>query len=157
MIGTMPNTPDPSGVSIVATTGIAARSAGVYVGATFVVLAFSPKVTALIMSFPSPVIVAYMIFLLGLVFVEGIRIIIQDNIDRHTAIIVGVAFWIGAEFEHHWISSDRLDRIWGSLLSNGIISGGLAAILMSEFVELTGPRRRHLDTELRISALPDID
>ena len=157
LIGTMPNTPDPSGVSIVATTGIAARSAGVYVGATFVVLAFSPKVTALIMSIPSPVIVAYMIFLLGLVFVGGIRMIIQDNIDRHTATIVGVAFWIGAGFEHHWISSDRLDRIWSSLLSNGIISGGLAAILMSEFVELTGPRRRRLDTELRISALPDID
>ena len=98
-----------------------------------------------------------MIFLLGLVFVGGIRMIIQDGIDRQTATIVGVAFWIGAGFEHHWISSDRLDRIWMLLLGNGIISGGLAAILMSEFVELTGPRRRRLDTELRISALPDID
>ena len=157
LAGTMPSTPDPSGASIITATGVASSSVGVFAGLSFVALAFSPKFVSAILSIPSPVIGAYMIFLLGLIFVGGIKTIAEEGVDKRVATIVGVSFWIGFGFQHESIFGDQLGGIWGTILGNGIIGGGLAAILMSEFIELTSRRRRRLDTRLHTSSLSELD
>ena len=86
-------------------------------------LAFSPKVTALIMSILNPVMAAYMTILLALVFVGGIRIAVQDRVDKRIATIVGVAFWIGFGFQHESICSDRLGGYGAHRISVGSDGG----------------------------------
>jgi len=39
---------------------------------------------------------AYLIVLIGLLFVQGMRIIVQDGVDHRKAIVVGVSFWLAA-------------------------------------------------------------
>ena len=155
--GTMPNMTWSTSASIVELTGVAARSVGVCIGIVFVVLAFLPKATAFLLAVPNPVAAAYMTVLCGLLFVQGMRIAIQDGIDHRKATIVGLAFWIGVGFQNQAIFADRLGETWGALLGNGMTAGGLAAVALTFFMELTGPRRRRLKTELHISALPKID
>ena len=38
--------------------------------------------------------------MLGMLFVLGIEITMQDGIDFRKAIIVGISFWVGSGFEN---------------------------------------------------------
>ncbi len=130
----------PEGASSAAAPGIAAVTLGAFV--------------ALLLAVPKPVIAAYLIVNLGLVFVQGIKIIVQDGIDYRKAAVVGLAFWIGTGFHQQAIFADQLGETWGSLLGNGITTGGLVAIVLTVLMELTGPRRRRIETVLDIRVLP---
>ena len=76
--------------------------------------------------------------------------------DYKKGAIVGVSFWIGVGFQHELIFADRLGEWWGSLLGNGMTAGGLAAILLSSALDLTGGRRVRMEAELKVVALPEI-
>ena len=79
LFATVPNTTYSSSVSIVEITGIAARRVGLCIGAIFCVLAFLPKVTQLLLIIPDPVIGAYALVIIAVLFVLGTRIVLQDG------------------------------------------------------------------------------
>ena len=158
LLGTLPNTTYSSSIPLTEVTGIAARRVGVVIGAIFVALAFLPKVAALLIAIPAPVAAAYIAFLIGILFVQGMRIVVQGGVNHRTAAIVGLSFWIGAGFQSQLIFPDLLgDGFLGVLLGNGMTSGAVVAIIMMVFMELTSPRRRRLQVALGMDALPQID
>ena len=158
LLGTLPNTTYSSSIPLTEVTGIAARRVGVVIGAIFVALAFLPKVAALLIAIPAPVAAAYIAFLIGILFVQGMRIVVQGGVNHRTAAIVGLSFWIGAGFQSQLIFPDLLgDGFVGVLLGNGMTSGAVVAIIMMVFMELTSPRRRRLQVALGMDALPQID
>ena len=154
--GTVPNTTYSSSVSITELTGVAARGVGVCIGIVFVVASFIPKVSALLLAIPNPVVGAYVTVLLALLFVVGMRIIVQDGVDYRKAMIAGVAFWIGVGFQDQAIFAEYLGEWWGALLGNGMTAGGLTAIFLTLFMELTAPRRQRIETALAVEVLPEI-
>ena len=128
------------------------------IGVVFVAIAFFPKVSALLIAIPGPVAAAYITVLIGLLFVQGMKIIIQDGVDHRKAAIVGLAFWIGTGFQNNWIFPDLLgDGFLAVLLGNGMTAGAIVAIIMMVFIEMTGPRRRRLEVPLDIQALPEME
>ncbi len=156
--GTLPNTTYSSSVSLAEVTGIAARRVGVAIGVIFLVLAFFPKVAALLIAIPGPVAAAYLTLLVGILFVQGMKIIVQDGVDHRKTAIVGLSFWIGVGFQNQVIFPDLLgEGFLGVLLGNGMTAGALVAVIMMGFIELTSPRRRRLEVALDINALPGID
>ena len=146
-----------SNVSLINLTGVAARSVGYAIGVILLALAFLPKVTAILLTVPSPVMGGYLLMIMGLLFVGGMKTVVQDGLDHRKALVVGVALSIGVGLENQNILADMLGRTWGASLGNGMTVGVLAAILMTSFIELTSPRRRRLEVELAVSALPRID
>ena len=101
---------------------------------------------------------AYITVLIGLLFVQGMKIIVQDGVDHRKAAIVGVSFWIGAGFQNQWIFADQLgEGFLAVLLGNGMTAGALVAIIMMVFIELTGPRRLRLEVALDSEALPKME
>ena len=157
LAGTLPNTTYSSSISLAEVTGIAARRVGVVIGVIIAVTAFLPKVAALLISVPSPVVAAYITVLLGLLFVQGMRIVIQEGVDHRKAAVAGVSFWVGVGFQNQWIFADQLgDGFLGILLSNGMTSGALVAVTMMLFIELTSPRRRRLTVALTTESLPHL-
>ncbi len=155
ILGTLPNTTYSSSISLAEVTGIGARRVGVIIGVIFVVVAFFPKVAALLIAIPPPVAAAYLTVLLGLLFVQGMKIVIQDGVDHRKAAVAGLAFWIGVGFQNQWIFPDLLgEGFLGVLLGNGMTSGALVAVIMMVFMELTSPRRRRLNVPLDSEALP---
>ena len=156
--GTLPNTTYSSSVSLAEVTGIAARRVGVAIGVIFLVLAFFPKVAALLIAIPGPVAAAYLILLVGILFVQGMKIIVQDGVDHRKTAIVGLSFWIGVGFQNQVIFPDLLgDGFLGVLLGNGMTAGALVAVIMMGFMELTAQRRRRLQVAFGMDALPKID
>ena len=157
LTGTLPNTTYSSSISMVEVTGIAARSVGVVIGVVFVVVAFLPKATALLVGIPAPVAAAYIAVLLALLFIQGAKIVLQDGVDHRKALVAGLAFWMGVGFQNQAIYPDLLgEGFLGVLLGNGMTSGAIVAILMLAFVELTGPRRMRLELGLDAETLPKL-
>ena len=156
LMATVPNTTYSSSVSIVEITGVAARRVGVCIGAAFCVLAFLPKVVALLLSIPDAVIGAYAVVLIAILFVLGMRIVVGDGMDYRKAAIVGVSFWVGSGFQSGGLFTSQMSPFFAEMMGNGMTSGGLTALVLSAFVEITGARRRRLVTMLSVDALPRI-
>ena len=157
LAGTVPNTTYSSSLPLAELTGVGARNVGVAIGLVFIGLAFLPKVTALLLAIPGPVVAAYLLVLLALLFIQGMKLVVQDGVDYRKSIIAGLAFWIGLGFQNQLIFAEQLGETWGGLLGNGMTAGGLTAMVLTLFVELTAARRRRLDGPLDAKILPEID
>ena len=157
LAGTMPNTTYSGSIAVVELTGIAARSIGVWVGVVFVAMALVPKLAALLLAIPGPVVAAYVTVLLAMLFLLGMKMVLRDGLDYRKGVIVGVSFWIGAGFQHGEIFPDLLGDWWGSLLGNGMTAGGLAAIALTAVMRFAGPRKARLETTLAAESLAEID
>ena len=157
LAGTLPNTTYSSSISLTEVTGVASRRVGVAIGVIVIALAFLPKFAALLIAIPGPVAAAYVTVLLALLFVQGMRMVVQDGLDHRKAAVVGVAFWLGVGFQNAGIFPDLLGGFASVLLGNGMTSGAIAAVIMTVFMDLTRPRPRRFDAPLAMDSLPDID
>lgn len=156
LAGTVPNTTYSSSVAVTELTGVASRRVGVALGLVFVIAAFSPKFLALILAIPGPVVAAYTTVLLSMLFVLGMKIVVQHGIDYRGGVIVGVSFWIGVGCQNGVIFPEIVSGFAGGLLQNGMTAGGLCAILMNLFIMATAARRRKIELPLAVSNLPQI-
>ena len=147
----------PSSVSLINLTGVAARGVGYAIGGILFALAFLPKLTAILLSVPSPVMGAFLLIIMGLLFVEGIRTVFQDGLDPQKGLVVGVALALGVGLGSGNVFEGVLGEMWSASLGNGMTIGVLATVLLTAFLELTSPRRRRLEAELDAAALPGID
>ena len=154
--GIMPTQTIGVSVPTVELTGVAARRAGIAAGGLLIALAFLPKLLAAVLAIPSPVAVAYLTVVLAMAFVRGMTEVVQGGIDYRKGLIAGVAFWVGVGCQNELIFPDLLAELAGGLLQNGITAGGLTAILLTLFVEVTAPRRRRIEVALDLAVLPKI-
>ena len=139
-------------------TGVAARRVGHYIGAALVALALLPKLTAVLLAVPGPVAGAYLLSIVGLLFVGGIRTAIQGGLGSREAVILGVAFAVGAGIEQGTLIADLLGDVWGPLANNGVTIGALSAIVMVWLSNVFGGRdRRRLEVALSIDCLRELD
>ena len=153
--GIMPTQTIGISVPTVELTGVAARRVGIAAGALLITLAFLPKLLALILAIPSPVAAAYVTVLLAMSFVRGMTEVVQGGIDHRKGLIVGVAFWVGVGCQYDLVFPELLADVAGGLLRNGITAGGLVAIAMTLFLEVTTPARR-IEIPLDVAELPRI-
>ncbi|MFM8355698.1 MAG: solute carrier family 23 protein [Gammaproteobacteria bacterium] len=136
LFGTLPNTTYSTSISVAELTGVAARRVGLYGGIMLALLAFSPKVSALLQAVPGPVSGVFIFFLTVLLFVHGIRLIASDGFALDNAIVFGVSFWAGTGFQGQQIFAGQLPETVAALLQNGMTSGGITALVLSFLVSL---------------------
>ena len=153
LFGTVPNTTYSTSISVTELTGVAARRVGVAVGLIFLVLALLPKALAVVLAIPGPVVAAYATVLLSMLFVVGMRIVVQDGLDYRKGLVVGVSFWIGVGFQHGAIFPEFFAEFAGGLMQNGMTAGGAAAILLTLCLEAAKPRRSRMEAALDNAAL----
>ena len=156
LAGTVPNTTYSSSIALAEITGVAARRVGACVGILFLIMAFLPKLISLFLAIPDPVIGAYLLVILGVLFVLGMQIVTQDGVGYRKAVLVGVSFWVGAGFQNDLLFAAYLNDWLRDLLGNGMTAGGLTAMLLTVFINLTGPKRHRIETELDMSALDKV-
>ena len=137
-------------------TGVGARRVGIAAGGILLALAFLPKALALVLAIPGAVAGAYVTVLMALIFVRGMTEIVQGGIDYRKGLVAGVAFWVGTGCQNGMIFPGLLSDVAGGLLQNGITTGGLVAILMTLFLEMTAPRRSRIEVDFDLAVLPKI-
>ncbi len=152
LAGTVPNSTRTSSTAMIELTGVGARGVGIAAGALFIILSFIPKSIAVVLAVPLPVFAGYLTITMAILFVSGMKMVVQDGIDYRKGLVAGIGFWVGLGFQSGMISSQYVSEFAGGILGNGLMAGASAAILMNLFVELTKPRRRQL--EMPFSTLP---
>ena len=153
IFGTVPNTTYSTSISVTELTGVAARRVGIAVGVIFLILALLPKALAIVLAVPGPVVAAYATVLLAMLFVVGMRIVVQDGLDYRKGLVVGVSFWIGVGFQNGAIFPGFFADFAGGLLQNGMTAGGAAAIFLTLCFEAAKPRRTRMETAFDSSAI----
>ena len=156
LLGTIPNTTYSSSIAVTELTGVASRMVGLVVGVIYILVAFVPKVPAVVLAIPNPVVGSFLLVLLAILFLIGMKLVVQDGIDYRKGLVVGVGFWIGVGFQNDAIYPALVADFAGGFLRNGMTSGGLAAIIMTVFLELAAPRRYRMETAFDLAALPKI-
>ena len=140
LTGTVPGSAITTSVSMTELSGVAARSVGIATGAAFIILAFLPKAVAVVLAIPDSVFAGYLFIMLALLFMIGMKMIIEGGMDLHKGTLVGLAFLTGIGCQYGLIYPDYLDEFAGGLLRNGMNAGALTIILLTLFLELTKPR-----------------
>ena len=143
--------------SLVSLTGVASRKVGYAAGVMLVALAFSPKVTAVLLIIPGPVMGAYLLFLMGTYIVEGIRTVWQEGLDHRKGLVLGVSLSVGVGLEMSGILGNLPGAQWYGFLNNGLTAGTLVAVLMTWFVEFTDSRPRRLEVPFGHASLGEVD
>ena len=137
-------------------TSCASRIVGIFIGCIVLLLAFFPKVVGLTLAIPGPIFAVYLIVLLAPLFVEGMRTIMQDELDYRKGLLVAISIAVGVGFQFKLVSLP-IGGLWGPMLQQGLLAGGITVILLTLFMEITGQGRRRINTELSVEALPKIN
>ena len=144
-------------VPLVGVTGVATRSVGYIMAGLLLLIAFLPKINGALLTIPNPVLGGFLIFALGLIFIEGIQTVVRSGLDPQKAIVAGIAFGIGLGMQHENLLAAFLPHPWGTLLGNGITVGAATAIAFTAFLSLSGKRPRRIEAVLDVSELQRID
>ena len=154
LMGTLPNTTYSTSISIADLTGVAAKRVGIYGGIILLLLAFSPKTSALLQAIPGAVAGVFIFFLIALLFAHGIRLIVSDGFTFDNGIVFGVAFWAGSGFQGLMIFHDLMPETVSQLLDNGMTTGGIVAVILSYLVSLKRSRSYQSKVPSDLDGLP---
>ena len=155
--GAVPNIINSGIISFSQTTGVASRRVGYSIALIFIAVAFLPKVSGLIASIPAPVMTGYLMLVTGTLLVDGTRLVIQNESNRQKVVVAGICFWIGASFHFNLFYLPDFGPVWNTLFKSAITTGGLAAVIMVVYLEITSPRRMRFHSPLHIDSLPDLN
>ncbi|MYI86549.1 MAG: hypothetical protein F4081_07155 [Dehalococcoidia bacterium] len=147
----------PTTISLIDFTGVAARRVAVVMGAMVVVLALLPKIVAVLHTVPRSVTGALLLIIMGLFFVEGTRSVFREGLSRQRGFIVGVSLSIAVGLQSQNILADVIASPWDVALGNGVVLGVFVAVLLTLVLDVTGSRRRRLETDLDNSAFPKVE
>ena len=156
LAGTVPNTVYSTSVAVTELTGVAARRVGIWGGGLLILLAFSPKIAALLNAIPSPVAGAYILLLLVLLFGHGIRLLNEEGMGFEIGLVVCLAFWVGVGFQEGRFYNELLPRWMQIFLGNATTAGGLTAIILTGLLSLRQRGRDKVDVPLKPASLAEI-
>ncbi|MEM7444534.1 MAG: solute carrier family 23 protein [Pseudomonadota bacterium] len=156
LAGTLPNTTYSTSLSVVDLTGVAARKVGLFGGLFLIVIGFCPKASVLLMSIPSPVAGAYIMILLILLFLHGLRLVAEGGLTFETGMVVCVSFWLAIGFQEQEIFADHLPDWTSGLLDNGMTAGAIVAIILTFLVSARYGRAKRIVVPARDGSIQEI-
>ena len=156
--GTLPTMANSSySLSLINLTGVAARRVGAGVAVVTVALALFSKFTAVLLTIPGPVLGAYLMLAMGMLFVSGCQTVLRDGLDSRRMLVVALASALGLGLHGHPLTRDLFGDEYGELLGSGVTIGAIAAIVMTLLVEAMSTRRSRLEVALEPASIPMID
>lgn len=131
VFGAGPNTAFSQNVGLITLTKVASRHVMVIAGIILAILGVFPKLSALIAVMPSPVLGGVGVIMFGLVAAQGIKTLASIKLGDRELLIISVAFalGIGVTVKPEILAS--LPNALQMLLSSGISTGTLAALILN--------------------------
>jgi len=99
LIGGMASDTSASNVALSRASGATSRWVGVAAGGLFILLAFFPKIGALLSIMPAPVMGAILVFVTCFMIMSGIQIILGTGPDPQKVFVIGIALIFGLGLE----------------------------------------------------------
>ncbi len=140
--------------SYISIIGVAAASAGVFLGLMTIAVALLSKLLAALIAVPGPVVSAVYVIIFGMLFIEGARMAFSGGFYRKQALAIGVPLVMGlsAGSFGSLIQGDA-----SYVFGNPIVVGAATAVAIAVFTELSNVRNRPIRVDLARSSLPTVD
>jgi len=91
----LPNTSFSQNVGIVSMTKVVSRYVVMFGAAFLIIAAFFPKFGALFLTIPTPVLGGVLVLIFGIIAVNGVKMIAQEDLNGRNGLILALAFGIG--------------------------------------------------------------
>ena len=117
-------------------TGVASRYVGYFIAGFLVVLGLFPAVGKVFALIPDPVLGGATLLMFGTVAAAGIRIIAAQKLNRKAVLVMALSFSFGLSVEMVPEILNCLPKSISGLLSSGITTGGIVAILSNALIRI---------------------
>jgi xanthine permease XanP len=99
LLGGVASDTSSSNVSLSAASGATSKWIGVAAGLLFILLGFSPKLSALLSIMPAPVVGAIVVFVICFMMMSGLQIILSSKPDTRRIFVIGTALCFGLSLD----------------------------------------------------------
>lgn len=117
-------------------TGIASRHVGYYISAMLMLMSFFPAISIVFSLMPQPVLGGATLLMFGTVAAAGIRIIASQKIGRKEILVIAISLSAGLSVEFMPEILSGLPAELRSIMSSGITTGGVVAILSNLLIRI---------------------
>ncbi|MGN0894098.1 MAG: solute carrier family 23 protein, partial [Succinivibrio sp.] len=136
IINSFPNSIFAQNNGMIQLTGVASRYVGYFIALLLVVLGLFPAVGKLFALIPDPVLGGATLLMFGTVAAAGIKIIATQKMNRKAILVMALSFSFGLSVELVPEILSKLPEQISSLLSSGITTGGIVAILSNLLIRI---------------------
>jgi len=156
LLGTVPNEINPENISILGITGVASRYVGLFGALIMALLAFSPKISLLLIEMPHPVFGGFLMGLAAMMFPSGLSLLSSQTMNHQTGLLVGISLCIGMVAESGAFFSQTLPVALKIFTNSAVAAGGIAAVLLSVLFYLFPKRILSFQIDASIERLTDL-
>ena len=157
LCNSLPLTSSGGAVSLAAATGCTSRAPAYWLGATMILFSCVPKVTALWLLVPVPVIGAAAIFLSAFTALAGVQMIASRMLDNRKILVVGLALIFGLSHEplRHFYDREVPASLHPISMSS-VALGITVATLLSALFRIGARTRRRETFDAHQSSMDDV-
>ena len=135
-LNSFPNSIFAQNNGMIQLTGVASRYVGYFIAGFLVVLGLFPAVGKVFALIPDPVLGGATLLMFGTVAAAGIRIIAAQKLNRKAVLVMALSFSFGLSVEMVPEILNCLPKSISGLLSSGITTGGIVAILSNALIRI---------------------
>ncbi len=130
-LGGMGQSTSSSNIGLSIATGATSRVIAYAIGGLLMLLAFSPKLAAVFVLMPEPVMGATLVFALSFMVVAGIQIIMSRMIDARKTFVVGISLILGLGVDMVPEAFQTFPHWSQPIFSSSLSTAAVAAILLN--------------------------
>lgn len=134
----------PSAIGVSIASGIMSRVVAVGVAGVLVLLAFSPRLLAYVVTAPAAVVSALLVYYASFMIVGGVRLVTRQPLDLRATFVVGISLSLALGARVYGVGPGE-DADWLTLVSSSMMTlGSLSAVLLSLVLRIGSRRRAEL-------------
>ena len=136
LLGALGQSVSSSNIGLSIATGATSRRIGYAAGGILMLLAFFPKLAAIFVIMPTPVMGASLIFTVCFMIMAGIQIIMSRMIDSRKTFVVGLSIIFGLSFDAVPGLYAGVDPMLRPLLSSSLALATICAVVLNVFFRM---------------------
>ncbi|MFW5490000.1 MAG: uracil-xanthine permease family protein [Desulfovibrio sp.] len=156
LIGALPNQVHTPNIPMLQMTGSASRRVAYFGAAIIVLLALSPKFTALTVDMPAPVLGATGVILVCHLFATGMKMAAGDSLNFKSGLMIGLSLCAGIVTQYGLFFPNLIPDYLRPFATNGAAVGGMCAFFLSALMRLDFRRRHVFKGRAELDMLPGL-
>jgi xanthine/uracil permease len=152
LLGTHPVGTSSANLGLAYASGVSARKVGTYAGLLVLVIAFLPKISALIIAIPQPVVGAIIVYTAAYMLVSGMELILSRMMNARRMFVVGISLVGGAMVIVMPELTENAPKNMAPVLGSALTVGGALAIVLNAVFRIGIARK----ATLRLTGVADL-
>jgi xanthine permease XanP len=136
LLGALGQSVSSSNIGLSIATGATSRRIGYAAGGILMLLAFFPKLAAIFVIMPTPVMGASLVFAVCFMIIAGIQIIMSRMIDARKTFVVGLSIIFGLSFDAVPGLYEGVDPMLRPMLSSSLALATICAVVLNVFFRI---------------------